>query len=56
VQFDRAVDRTVEAFFPVFHGFNRFQFRPCFSVLTVRSAEGRKVLEVPFLAGLSADY
>jgi hypothetical protein len=43
-QFDRAVDRTVEAFFYVFQGFNLIQFQPCFLVFTVRSAEGRKHL------------
>ena len=41
-QFDRTVDRTVEAFFPVFQGFNQAQFQPCFLVFTVRSAGGRK--------------
>ena len=41
-QFDRAVDRAVEAFFLVFQDFNQAQFQPCFRVFTVRSAEGRK--------------
>jgi hypothetical protein len=49
-QFDRAVDRTVEAFFSVFQGFNRGQFRRCFLVSTVRSAEGRKRKGLVFLA------
>jgi hypothetical protein len=41
-QFDRTVDRTVEALFPAFQGFNQAQFQPCFLVFTVRSAEGYK--------------
>jgi len=47
-KFDRTVDRTVEALFPVFQGFNQAQFQPCFLVFTVRSAEGRNRLELPF--------
>jgi hypothetical protein len=47
-QFDRAVDRTVEVFFPAFQGFNQAQFQPCFLVFAVRSAEGRNGLELPF--------
>jgi hypothetical protein len=42
VPFDRAVDRTVEAFFCLFQRSNLAQFQPDFSVFTVRSAEGRK--------------
>jgi hypothetical protein len=40
-QFDRPVDRAVEAFFCVFQRSNQAQFQPDFSVFTVRSAEGR---------------
>jgi hypothetical protein len=42
VQFERPVKRLSKPFFPVFQGFNRGQFQPCFLVFTVRSAEGRK--------------
>ena len=41
VQFDRSVTDRSKPFFHVFHGFNRGQFRPCFLVPAVRSAEGR---------------
>jgi hypothetical protein len=44
-QFDRAVDRTVEAFFSVFQGSHRAQFQRCFLVFAVRSAEGRNALK-----------
>jgi hypothetical protein len=47
-QFDSPVDRTVEAFFLAFQGFNQAQFQPCFLVFAVRSAEGRNGLELPF--------
>jgi hypothetical protein len=42
-QFDRAVDRTVEAIFQVFQQPNLTQFQPDFFVFAVRSAEGRNV-------------
>jgi len=41
-QFDRTVDRTVEAIFYVFQQSNPAQFQPDFFVSAVRSAEGRK--------------
>jgi hypothetical protein len=41
-QFNRAVDRTVEAFFCVFQRSNLAQFQACFLASVVRSAEGRK--------------
>jgi len=47
-QFDRAVTERSKPFFPVFQGFNQAQFQPCFPVFTVRSAEGRNGLELPF--------
>ena len=47
-QFDRAVTEQSKPFFPVFQGFNRGQFQSCFPVFTVRSAEGRNGLELPF--------
>jgi len=49
-QFDRAVDRTVEAIFHVFQGSNRRQFSALFLVSAVLSAEGRNGLEVLLLA------
>jgi hypothetical protein len=42
-QFDRAVDRTVEAIFYVFQQPNPAQFQPDFFVSAVRSAEGRNL-------------
>jgi hypothetical protein len=47
VQFDRTVDRAVEAFFPVFQGSNPVQFQPSFSIFAVRSAEGYKSFQLP---------
>jgi hypothetical protein len=44
-QFDSPVDRTVEAFFLAFQGFNQAQFQPCFLVFAVRSAEGCNALK-----------
>jgi len=44
-QFERPVQSLSTSLFPVFQGSNRGQFQPCFSVFTVRSAEGRKPLE-----------
>src|SRR5690349_16881052 len=40
-QFDRAVTERSKALFYVFQQSNPAQFQPVFSVLTVRSAEGR---------------
>jgi hypothetical protein len=45
-QFDRAVDRTVEAIFHVFQQSKPAQFQPAFSVFAVQSAEGRKGFHV----------
>jgi hypothetical protein len=45
VQFERPVKRLSKPFFSVFHRFNPGQFQPSFSVFTVRSAEGRKLIE-----------
>ena len=50
VQFDRAVTERSKALLPVFQPSNRAQFQPCFLVPGVRSAEGRKPLQVPALA------
>src|SRR5256885_15056992 len=41
VTFERPVKGLSRPFFPVFQGFNRGQFQPCFLVPDVRSAEGR---------------
>jgi len=46
VSFDSPVDRTVEALFYVFRRSNPVQFQAYFSVFTVRSAEGRKLLKL----------
>src|SRR6476646_4467135 len=43
VQFERPVKRLSTSFFYVFQQSNPTQFQPSFSVLTVRSAEGRKL-------------
>src|SRR5579864_234084 len=56
VQFDRAVDRTVEAFFHVFQGSNRRQFSALFLVSAVGSAEGRKPLLVASSSELAAFF
>ena len=42
VQFERPVKRLSRPFFLVSESSNRGQFQPCFSLFTVRSAEGRK--------------
>src|ERR1044071_1382804 len=42
-QFDKTVKRLSKPFFYVFQQSNPTQFQPSFSVLTVRSAEGRKL-------------
>jgi hypothetical protein len=47
VQFDRTVTERSKTFLPVFQGSNPARFQPCFSVFTVRSAEGRKPLQLP---------
>jgi hypothetical protein len=46
-QFDRTVDQAVEALFGVFQPPNHDQFQHCFFVFTVRSAEGRRSLQLP---------
>jgi hypothetical protein len=43
-QFNRAVDRTVEAVFCVFQPSNLAQFQACFLLSAVRPAEGRKAI------------
>jgi hypothetical protein len=53
VQFDRPVTERSKALFPAFQVFNQAQFKPCFLIFTVRSAEGYNQLEVPFLADCS---
>ncbi len=45
-QFERTVDRAVEAFFCAFQRSNLAQIQPSFSLFTVRSAEGRNALPV----------
>jgi hypothetical protein len=49
-QFDRTVTERSKPFFRLFRRFNLAQFQPCFFVFAVRSAEGRKVEGVGFLA------
>jgi hypothetical protein len=46
VSFDSPVDRTVEVLFYVFRRSNRVQFQPVFFAFTVRSAEGRKLMQL----------
>ena len=41
VHFDRTVTERSKLLFPVFQGSNPVQFQPCFTVFSVRSAEGR---------------
>jgi hypothetical protein len=44
VHFDRTVTERSMPFFSLLQGSNPVQFQPSFSVFTVRSAEGRKVM------------
>jgi len=44
VQFDWTVTERSKPLFCVFQRSNQAQFQPCFSVFTVRSAEGRKLV------------
>jgi hypothetical protein len=47
VQFDRAVTERSKPFFHFFQGSNRGQFRLCFFIPAVRSAEGRGLFHLP---------
>ena len=55
-QFDRAVTDRSKPFLRVFQGSNPAQFRPLFFVLTVRSAEGRKLFWPPVVICQGADF
>jgi hypothetical protein len=46
VQFDRAVTERSKGSFSIFQWSNLAQFQPSFSDFTVRSAEGRKPLQL----------